>query len=75
VSEGERGRQAELRAQRIRWRGRSRSMNEASRDMDERLRKMDDQAGEQPRQAAKSSSGGNQGLARPLGRPAEAWVA
>ncbi len=44
MSERERGRQAELRAQRIRWRGRSRNMNQASRDMDERLRKMNDQA-------------------------------
>ena len=44
MSEGERGRQAELRAQRIRWRGRSRSMNQASREMNERLRKMNEQA-------------------------------
>jgi uncharacterized protein YcaQ len=43
VSERERGRQAELRAQRIRWRGRSRSMSQASRNMDERLRRMDEQ--------------------------------
>jgi hypothetical protein len=40
VLERESGRQAELRAQRIRWRGRSRSMSQASRHMSERLRKM-----------------------------------
>ncbi len=45
MSERERGRQAELRAKRIRWRGRSRSMSKASRNMGEILRKMNDQAG------------------------------
>ena len=45
MSERARGRQAELRAKRIRWRGRSRSMSKASRNMDESLRKMNDQAG------------------------------
>jgi hypothetical protein len=40
VSERDRSRGAELRAERIRWRGRSRSMSQASRSMDERLRKM-----------------------------------
>jgi hypothetical protein len=40
----DRDRGAELRAERIRWRGRSRSMSQASRSMDERLRKMSDQA-------------------------------
>jgi hypothetical protein len=44
VSEEDRDRGAELRAERIRWRGRSRSMSRASRKMDERLRKMNDQA-------------------------------
>jgi hypothetical protein len=44
VSEREHDRQAELRAERIRWRGRSRSMSRASRSMDARLRKMNDQA-------------------------------
>jgi hypothetical protein len=43
VSERDRSRCAELRAERIRWRGRSRSMSQASRSMDERLRKMRDQ--------------------------------
>jgi hypothetical protein len=43
VSERNRSRGAELRAERIRWRGRSRSMSRASRSMDERLRKMRDQ--------------------------------
>jgi hypothetical protein len=43
VSERDRSRGAELRAERIRWRGRSRSMSQASRSMDERLRKMRDQ--------------------------------
>jgi hypothetical protein len=43
VSERNRNRGAELRAERIRWRGRSRNMSQASRSMDERLRKMRDQ--------------------------------
>jgi hypothetical protein len=43
VSERDRSRGAELRAERIRWRGRSRNMNQASRSMDEHLRKMKDQ--------------------------------
>ena len=44
MSEGDRERGAEQRAERIRWRGRSRSMSRASLSMDERLRKMRDQA-------------------------------
>ena len=43
MSERDRSRGAELRAERIRWRGRSRSMSRASRSMDKRLRKMRDQ--------------------------------
>ena len=43
MSEGDRERGAEQRAERIRWRGRSRSMSRASRSMDERLRRMRDQ--------------------------------
>ncbi len=43
MSDRESGRQAELRAERIRWRGRSRSMSRASRNMAERLRRMDKQ--------------------------------
>ena len=43
MSERDRNRGAELRAERIRWRGRSRSMSQASRSMDERLREMRDQ--------------------------------
>ena len=43
MSERDRSRGAELRAERIRWRGRSRNMNQASRSMDEHLRKMKDQ--------------------------------
>ncbi len=39
-----RGRAAELRAERIRWKGRSRSMSQGSRSMDERLRQMNEQA-------------------------------
>ena len=42
--EQDRNRAAELRAERIRWRGRSRSMSQASHSMDERLREMNDQA-------------------------------
>lgn len=44
MSERDRDRGAKLRAERIRWRGRSRSMSLTSRSMDERLRKMNDQA-------------------------------
>lgn len=38
----DRGRAAELRAERIRWRGRSRLTSQASRSMDERLREMNE---------------------------------
>ena len=44
VSERDRERGAELRAERVRWKGRSRNMSRASKSMDERLRKMNDQA-------------------------------
>jgi hypothetical protein len=44
VSERDRDRGAQQRAERIRWRGRSRSMSRVSRNMGERLRKMNDQA-------------------------------
>jgi hypothetical protein len=44
VLEMERGRQPELRAKRIRWRGRSRSTSQASRNMGECLRRMNAQA-------------------------------
>jgi hypothetical protein len=44
VSERDRARGAELRAERIRWRGRSRSMSRASRNLGERVRKINDQA-------------------------------
>jgi len=40
VSERDRSRGAELRAERIRWKGRSHNMSQASRSMDERLRNM-----------------------------------
>jgi hypothetical protein len=43
VSERDRDRGANQRAERIRW-GRSRSMSRASRSLDELLRKMNDQA-------------------------------
>jgi hypothetical protein len=43
VSERDRSRGAQLRAERIRWRGRSRNMSQASRSMDQRLRKMSGQ--------------------------------
>ena len=42
--EQDRDRGAKLRAERVRWKGRSRSMSRASKNMDERLRKMRDQA-------------------------------
>jgi hypothetical protein len=44
VSERDRDRGAEQRAERVRWRGRSRNMSRASQSMDKRLRKMNDQA-------------------------------
>ena len=44
VSERDHNRGAELRAERVRWKGRSRDMSRASKSMDERLRKMNDQA-------------------------------
>jgi hypothetical protein len=44
VSDRERSRGAERRAERIRWRGRSRQMSQASRNIDEHLRQMNEQA-------------------------------
>ena len=44
MSVRDRGRAAELRAERVRWRGRSRSMSQASRNMGERLHRMKLQA-------------------------------
>lgn len=44
MSERNRDRGAELRAERIRRKGRSRSLSQAARSMDERLRKMNGQA-------------------------------
>lgn len=44
MSERNHDRGAELRAERIRRKGRSRSLSQAARSMDERLRKMNDQA-------------------------------
>jgi peptidoglycan hydrolase CwlO-like protein len=41
-----RGRAAELRAEQIRWKDRSRNMSQASKSMDEQLRKMNEQANE-----------------------------
>jgi hypothetical protein len=38
------GRTAELRAERIRWKGRSRSMSQASRSMDAQPQKMNEEA-------------------------------
>ena len=43
VSERDRSRGAEPRAERIRWRGRSPNVSQALRSMDERLRKMNEQ--------------------------------
>ena len=43
MSERDRNRGAELRAERVRWRERSRDATQASRSMNERLRKMSDQ--------------------------------
>lgn len=40
MSDRDRDRAAETRAARVRWRGRSHSMSQASRDMSERLRRM-----------------------------------
>jgi predicted nuclease with TOPRIM domain len=43
VSERDHNRGAELRAERVRWRERSRDATQASRSMNERLRKMSEQ--------------------------------
>jgi hypothetical protein len=45
VSDRDGGRAAERRAERIRWRGRSQRISQASRNMDEHLRQMNYQAG------------------------------
>jgi hypothetical protein len=45
VSDRDSGRGAELRAERIQRRVRSRSMSQASRNIDEHLRQMNEQAG------------------------------
>ncbi len=45
MSDRECDRDVQLRAERIRWRGRSRRMNQALRSMYERLRRMNEQAG------------------------------
>ena len=44
MSVRDRGRAAELRAERVRWRGRSRLMSQASQNMGERLHRMNLQA-------------------------------
>jgi hypothetical protein len=44
VSDRDRGRAAELRAKRIGWRGRTRSMSQASQNMDNHLRNMNEEA-------------------------------
>jgi hypothetical protein len=44
MSVRDRGRAAEMRAERVRWRGRSHSMSQASRNMSERLRRMNARA-------------------------------
>ncbi len=44
MSDRERSRGAEQRAERIRWSKRSRSMSQASRNMDEHLRQMNEEA-------------------------------
>jgi hypothetical protein len=44
VSDRDRGRGAELRAERIRWRGRSQLMSQASRTVSERLHRMNEEA-------------------------------
>jgi hypothetical protein len=46
VSDRERGKAAELRAERIKWRGHSRLTSQASRNMDQRLRRMNERASE-----------------------------
>ena len=55
------GRAAQRRAERVRWRGHSRLMSQASRDMGERLRRMNVQASALDvrlrRHAEKSASG------------------
>ena len=44
MSVRDRDRAAEMRAERVRWRGRSHTMSQASRNMGERLRRMNERA-------------------------------
>ena len=44
MSVRDRDRGAEMRAERVRWTGRSRSMSQSSRNMSERLRQMNEEA-------------------------------
>jgi len=46
VSDRDRSKAAELRAERIKWRGHSRLTSQASRNMDQRLRRMNERASE-----------------------------
>ena len=80
MSERDRDRGAELRAKRVRWKGRSRNMSRASKSMGERLRKMNDQASTldkrlHPGQTSKSSRRGRHEVPHDLGRYFEAWLA
>jgi ActR/RegA family two-component response regulator len=62
------GRAAQMRAERVRWRGRSRSMSQASRNMSEHLRRMNVQASALDMRL-QSSRGEQRELAREVGRP------
>jgi hypothetical protein len=71
------GRAAQMRAERVRWRGRSRSMSQASRNMDERLRRMNERASAldmRLHRHAETSRGEKRELAREVGRPPKAWL-
>ena len=62
------GRAAQMRAERVRWRGRSRSMSQASRNM-KRTPAPYERAGERAGHAPTSSRGEQRELAREVGRP------
>jgi hypothetical protein len=68
VSDRDRGRGAELRAERIQRRVRSRTLSQASRHMDEHLRQMDEEASLLDKRLRRHGRGQRE-LAQEVGRP------
>ena len=67
------GRQAELRAERIRWTARSRNMNQSSRSLGAPV--SDERTGERAGRASASSPGGEVELTQEVGRSSEIRLA